>query len=96
MVVPRPNPVSARPKVTAALMAETGLDEEVLRQLAHRFYGKVRDDGMPGPIFAARIADWTPHLHRRVAFRFSVALMTGQYRGRPAPAHAAANRRRAF
>lgn len=81
------NPTSARPAVTAALMAETGLDEEVLRQLVHRFYGKVRDDTMLGPIFAARITEWPPHLERMVTFWSSVALMTGQYHGRPVPAH---------
>ena len=84
---PRLNPASARPAMTAAVMAETGLDEDVLRHLVHRFYGKVRDDKMLGPIFAARITDWTPHLERMVAFWSSVALMTGQYHGRPVPAH---------
>jgi hemoglobin len=85
-VAPPRNPASARPAVTAAVMAETGLDEEVLRQLVHRFYGKVRDDTMLGPIFAERITDWPPHLERMVTFRSSVALMTGQYHGRPVPA----------
>jgi hemoglobin len=86
-VAPPLNPTSARPAMTAAVMAETGLDEEVLRQLVHRFYARVRDDTMLGPIFAARITDWPPHLARMVAFWSSVALMTGQYHGRPVPAH---------
>ena len=86
-VAPPRNPTSARPAVTTAVMAETGLDEEVLRQLVHRFYGKVRDDRLLGPIFAARIIDWPPHLERMVAFWSSVALMTGRYHGRPVPAH---------
>ena len=86
-VAPQHATGSARPGVTAALMAETGLDEDVLRQLVHRFYGRVRADTMLGPIFAARIADWGPHLERMVAFWSSVALMTGQYHGRPVPAH---------
>jgi hemoglobin len=86
-VAPLENPTSARPGMTAALMAETGLDEGVLRKLVHRFYSKVRADQMLGPIFATRITDWTPHLERMVAFWSSVALMTGQYHGRPVPAH---------
>lgn len=49
---------SARPAMTAALMAETGLDEAILTALVHRFYDKVRADPMLGPIFAARITDW--------------------------------------
>ena len=78
---------SARPEMTAAIMAETGLDELVLRDLVHSFYGKIRRDAVLGPIFAARIADWGPHLERMVAFWSSVALMTGRYHGRPVPAH---------
>ncbi|WP_121060804.1 group III truncated hemoglobin [Chachezhania antarctica] len=78
---------SARPEVTAAITAETGLDEDVLRELVHGFYDKVRRDPMLGPIFADRIDDWDPHLDRMVAFWSSVALMTGRYHGRPVPKH---------
>ncbi|WP_233155068.1 group III truncated hemoglobin [Sedimentitalea arenosa] len=79
--------VSARPEMTAAIMGETGLDEQLLRDLVHSFYEKVRDDPVLGPIFDARIEDWGPHLDRMVAFWSSVALMTGRYHGRPVPAH---------
>ncbi len=82
-----PQIASARPEMTAAIVAETGLDELVLRDLVHGFYYKVRRDAVLGPIFAARIADWGPHLDRMVAFSSSVALMTGRYHGRPVPAH---------
>jgi len=78
---------SARPATTAAIAARTGLDEAVLRELVVRFYDRVRDDPVLGPIFAARISDWAPHLERMVAFWSSVALMTGHYHGRPVPAH---------
>lgn len=83
-----PPVASARPEITAALMAETGLDDGMLRDLVHRFYDRVRADAVLGPIFAARIADWAPHLERMVAFWSSVALMTGRYHGAPMPAHA--------
>ncbi|TDK41330.1 group III truncated hemoglobin [Antarcticimicrobium luteum] len=82
-----PRIASARPELTAALMAQTGLDEEMLSDLVHRFYDKVRGDAVLGPIFEARIADWQPHLERMVAFWSSVALMTGRYHGAPVPAH---------
>ena len=85
---PTPTIISARPEITAALMAETGLDEEILRNLVHRFYAKVRADPVLGPVFAARIQNWGPHLDRMVAFWSSVALMTGRYHGAPVPAHA--------
>lgn len=89
MIAPasRPQIASARPAMTAAIMAETGLDEDVLRLLVHQFYDRVRADPVLGPIFEARIADWTPHLERMVAFWSSVALMTGRYHGQPVPAH---------
>ena len=82
-----PQFASARPEMTAAITAQTGLDEEVLRELVHAFYDRVRADAMLGPIFAARITDWAPHLERMVAFWSSVALMSGRYHGRPVPAH---------
>ncbi len=79
---------SARPAITAELMARTGLNEALLADLVHRFYGKVRADAVLGPIFAARITDWGPHLERMVSFWSSVALMTGRYHGAPVPKHA--------
>ncbi len=88
MSLPPPPMASARPEITAALMAETGLDEDILRNLVHRFYDRVRADAVLGPVFAGRIADWPPHLERMVAFWSSVALMTGRYHGAPMPAHA--------
>jgi hemoglobin len=83
-----PRIASARPEMTAEIMARTGLDEAVLRALVHRFYDRVRADPELAPVFAARIRDWGPHLERMVAFWSSVALMTGRYHGRPVPAHA--------
>lgn len=73
--------------MTAAIADATGLDEDILRELVHRFYTRVRADTMLGPIFAAQINDWAPHLDRMIAFWSSVALMTGRYHGRPVPAH---------
>ncbi|MFQ8430433.1 group III truncated hemoglobin [Amaricoccus sp. W119] len=84
----RPRIASARPDMTAELMARTGLDDDILTALVHRFYAKVRADAALGPIFAARITDWEPHLERMAAFWSSVALMTGRYHGAPVPAHA--------
>lgn len=78
---------SARPETTAAIMAQTGLDEALLRHVVVRFYDQVRADALLGPIFAERISDWGPHLDRMTAFWSSVALKTGRYHGRPVPAH---------
>jgi hemoglobin len=78
---------SARPEMTANLMARTGLDEEMLARLVHGFYDRVRADGLLGPVFAERISDWGPHLEKMVDFWSSVALMTGRYHGAPMPKH---------
>ena len=82
-----PDIVSARPEMTAEIMAKTGLDERKLSALVHRFYDRGRRDAVLGPIFAERIDNWGPHLERMVAFWSSVALMTGRYHGAPMPAH---------
>ena len=55
-----PEIVSARPQMTARIMARTGLDEAKLTELVHRFYGKVRADSALGPIFAERISGLGP------------------------------------
>ncbi len=78
---------SVRPDETQAISARTGLSEAQLERLVHSFYAKVRDDDLLGPIFAARISDWEPHLEKMVAFWSSVTLKTGRYHGRPVPAH---------
>lgn len=72
----------------AEVQAATGIDEPMIRQLVHAFYDRVRADALLGPIFAARISDWTPHLERMCTFWSSVMLMSGRYHGRPMPAHA--------
>ncbi len=78
---------SARPAITADLMARTGLDDAMLGRLVHCFYDRVRTDPLLGPVFADRITDWGPHLKTMVDFWSSVALMTGRYHGAPMPKH---------
>lgn len=77
-----------RARLTAQAMAETGIDEAMVRRLVHAFYARIRDHALLGPIFAARIADWDLHLDRMCAFWSSVALMTGRYHGQPMAKHA--------
>lgn len=76
-----------RAAVTAEIRARTGIDDAMIRRLVHGFYDKVRADEVLGPVFAARIQDWGPHLERMCAFWSSVALLTGTYHGRPMQAH---------
>lgn len=80
--------LNRRAAFAADVTAETGIDDEMIHRLVHAFYDRVRDDAVLGPIFAARITDWEPHLAKMCAFWSSVMLMTGRYHGRPMPAHA--------
>lgn len=77
-----------RAELTARIARETGIDEAMIERLVRGFYAKVQADPLLGPVFAARIADWEPHLQRMCAFWSSVALMSGRYHGQPMPAHA--------
>jgi hemoglobin len=66
-----------------------GLDEETIRQVVHAFYARVRKDPELGPIFSRQIDDWDAHLAKLCDFWSSVLLMTGRFKGRPMPVHAA-------
>lgn len=82
------DPMERRAALTVEVSARTGIDEAMIRRLVHSFYDRVRADAMLGPIFAARIDDWEPHLDRICAFWSSVALMTGRYHEPPMQKHA--------
>jgi hemoglobin len=79
--------VERRARITAAIYAETGIDEAMIDRLVRGFYDRVRADPLLGPIFDARIKDWEPHLQQMCAFWSSVALMTGRYHGQPMQKH---------
>ena len=97
VVMPRPaadespggsgTPTDRREAITRAIAERTGIDGAMIERLVHRFYAKVRDDSILGPVFAARIADWPAHLQRMCSFWSSVALVTGSYHGRPMEKH---------
>lgn len=63
------------------------MTEEQLTALVHRFYGKVRDDEVLGPVFNHAISDWPHHLGKMVDFWSSVMLTTGRYKGNPMMMH---------
>ena len=79
--------VSRRTQLTAEIVRRTGIDETMIERLVHRFYARVRDDSVLGPIFEERIVDWGRHLDRMCTFWSSVALMSGRYHGQPMQAH---------
>jgi hemoglobin len=65
------------------------ITEPMIRGLVDAFYAKVRADAVLGPVFAAKISDWDAHLAKLSDFWSSVALLSGRYKGRPMPVHAA-------
>ena len=66
-----------------------GITETMIRGLVDAFYAKVRADAVLGPIFEAKIHDWEGHLAKLTDFWSSIVLMSGRYKGRPMPVHAA-------
>jgi hemoglobin len=76
-----------RAAITAQIQADTGVNEPMIERLIRGFYMRVRDDDVLGPIFAAKIDDWEPHLQKMCAFWSSVALMSGRYHGQPMAKH---------
>lgn len=69
--------VPFRSRTTAEIMSTTGLDEETLAGLLKRLNGKLREDLVLGPIFAAPDSDHDPHLECMATLWSAVALMIG-------------------
>jgi hemoglobin len=76
-----------RALLTQDIAARTGIDEAMIERLVRAFYARAREDALLGPVFAAHVDDWEPHIARVCAFWSSVALMTGRYHGQPLRAH---------
>ena len=76
-----------RAQIVQQAREQTGIDEAMIEQLVRGFYARIRADELLGPIFAARIQDWEPHLQRMCAFWSSVVLQSGVYHGQPMRMH---------
>lgn len=83
-----PHVERARAKKLADATA-IGIDDALISQLVERFYGVIRQDDLLGPIFAAHVVDWTPHLERMKDFWASVTMESGRFRGNPMIKHIA-------
>lgn len=76
-----------RARITADIMARTGIDEPMIERLVRLFYQRIQAEPVLGSIFGARVADWEHHIGKLCAFWSSVALMTGRYHGQPMRMH---------
>ena len=80
--IDRARPAAERP------LADPGVDRASIGALVRAFYSRLRENQRLGPIFAREITgDWEPHLEKMTDFWCSVILKTGDYKGRPVPAH---------
>ncbi|MEP6564416.1 MAG: group III truncated hemoglobin [Mesorhizobium sp.] len=80
--IDQPRPAAEQP------LADPGVDRASIGALVRAFYSRLRQNQRLGPIFAREITgDWEPHLEKMTDFWCSVILKTGDYHGRPVPAH---------
>lgn len=76
------------PTPAARVAAHDSITAEQISHLVDRFYERVRSDQELAPLFAQHMSlDWAEHLPRMKAFWRSVLLKTGEYKGKPVPAH---------
>ena len=87
-MIPVTAAVERRAEMVAQIQLETGIDDAMIADLVGRFYTRVREDPVIGPVFATRIEHWAPHLEKMRTFWSAVALMTGNYHGQPMRLHA--------
>lgn len=64
----------------------TNLEDIIL--FVDGFYAKVQHDELIGPVFAAVITDWEPHLRRMYAFWNAVLFGAAGFKGNPFAKHA--------
>ena len=81
--------VSAARAARRAEAERSGVDEGFVSLLVDRFYARIREDDLLGPIFAARVGDWEMHLDRMKAFWRSVLFNSGEFSGNPMLRHMA-------
>ncbi|HMO67191.1 MAG TPA: group III truncated hemoglobin [Novosphingobium sp.] len=92
---PDPTPAQVRAHAAAARArrkaeAEAkGIDADYVSALVDGFYGRIRADGLLGPIFAERITDWDWHLDRMKRFWRSILHNSGEFSGNPMAKHLA-------
>jgi len=67
---------------------DTTISEAQLTTLVDRFYTRVRQDPLLGPLFSDTVADWPGHIEKQTRFWSSVIRGSGRYKGDPAAAHA--------
>lgn len=81
---------SERPVARVGPGVAAGVTEEMIHEVVHGFYDKVRRDPALAPVFNRVIPNdaWPEHLAKMCDFWSSVLLMTGRFKGTPMAVHA--------
>ena len=64
-----------------------GIDSAFVDVMVDRFYDRIQQDELLGPVFARHIDAWPPHLAHMKRFWRSVLFSTGEFRGNPMMKH---------
>lgn len=87
MAIDQPQ-IQVLPPRHARIAAHESLSHEQVSELVEQFYGRVRSDDRLAPLFTQHMSlEWPIHLVRMKSFWRSVLLKTGEYKGKPVPAH---------
>lgn len=81
--------VRAKREEKRAAAEAVGIDAAYISGFVDRFYARIREDELLGPIFAERIADWDVHLDKMKRFWRSILHNSGEFRGNPMIKHIA-------
>lgn len=76
-------------RILNVLELQVQLQDEQIATLVHRFYERIQDEPLLGPVFAARIPahDWPSHLEKMVRFWSTILRGSNQYLGNPMIVH---------
>lgn len=70
------------------LESRSGVTEPLIREMVERFYTRVHEDDLLGPVFERELTgSWSDHLDHMVDFWSSVLLASGRFRGNPRARH---------
>ena len=76
-------------QILNVLELQAQLDDDQIRTLVHRFYDRVQQEPLLGPVFARRIAAdaWPAHLDKMERFWSTILRGSNRYVGDPMAAH---------
>jgi len=76
-------------RILNVLELQIELSDQQIETLVHRFYERIRDEPLLGPVFASRIADdeWPAHLDKMVRFWSTILRGSNRYTGNPMVVH---------